>query len=207
MRETRAHVIWHHVQQCLRHTGTAQDDFAPEVAALYEKRTPLHARGVHFHGYAAGDNPYDVNRSNAQLLFRMLKPDGPSRLPVELEEAVVLALPQPFQNECLGELAARLGQLSAAMPAGADAPLTRQIHSPCELLRRAANAVERIAPMLEDNNSIGPEDAAHFPEALAAVNEVIGVCVTVNAQVAQAMQQMQAGKGGTVTRMRKAVGQ
>lgn len=187
MRETRAATIWHHVDQYLRHTRASQDDFAPEVAALYEQRTPLHARAIKFHAYAAGDNPYDVNRANAQLLFRMLKPDGPSRLPVELEEAVVLALPQPFRDECLRELAARLGLLAAPIPVGTDTTLLQQLKSPCELLRRAMAAVEPITQMLE-NGSICADDAEHFGVALQRLADLQSACVTVTAQIGMAMQ-------------------
>lgn len=187
MRETRAQVIHRHVDHYVRHSGAKEHDFADAVAALYQERTPLHLRCVDFHAHAAGGNPYDVLRANGQLLFRMLRPDGPTRLPVDLEEAVVLSLPEPFRGECQRDLAERLGLLAAALPAPADAPAGQHIKSPCELMRRAADAVERIAPMLEDGR-IGPEDAPHFASALAAVNDVMGACVTINAQVHQAMQ-------------------
>jgi hypothetical protein len=187
MRETRAHAIWRHVQLALRHTGATEADFAENVAALYLQRTPLHLRGIEFHAHVAGGDPYAVLRANAQLLFRMLKPDGPTRLPVELEEAVVLALPQPYQDEAQRDLAERLGRLAAPLPASSTASLREQVKSPCALMRSAADAVERIAPMLEDGH-IGAEDAPHFADALASLSEVMGLCVTLNAQIAQAMQ-------------------
>ena len=199
MRESRAHALFAHVQLALRHTGRTEAEFADAVVALYHARTPLHARAIEFHGHVAGSDPYDVMRANAQLLMRALKPGGPVRLPVDLEEALVLALPQPYQDECQRELAARLGLLSAPLPVAPDAAMAQQIKSPCELLRRAAAAVERIAPMLEDNKGIGPEDAAHFADVLKALNDVAGVCVTINAQVVQAMRQAQ---DSTVTPLR-----
>lgn len=187
LRETRAGVIWRHVDLYLRRTATKEHDFGDAVADLYQDRTPLHLRAIEFPAHVAGANPYDVMRARGQLLFRMLKPDGPTRLPVELEEAVVLALPAPFRDECLRDLAARLGLLAAALPEAADAPAGQQIRQPCELMRRTADAVERIAPMLADGR-IGPEDAPHFAAALASVNDVMGACVTINAQITQAMQ-------------------
>jgi hypothetical protein len=186
MHETRAAAIWRHVDHYLRRTGAKEHDFADAVAALYQQRTPLHLRGIEFHPHAAGSNPYEVMRANGQLLFRMLKPEGPTRLPVELEEAVVLSLPAPYRDECLRDLAERLGLLAAPLPAAAGAPLAQQVKSPCALLRSAADAVEKIAPMLEDGG-IGPEDAALFAPALAGLSEVMGVCVTLNAQIAHAM--------------------
>lgn len=116
MRETRAATVQAHVLMALRHSGTDQADFADDVASLYHERTPLHARGVEFHQHTRGADPYQVRRANEQLLFRMLKAGGPVRLPVELEEAVVMALPEPYRSECVRELAERYGLLAAALP-------------------------------------------------------------------------------------------
>lgn len=198
MRETRAHAIHAHVLAALRHSGITDGAFANDVAALYAARTPLEARSIQFHQWHPGLDATTVQRANAQLLFRMLRPDGPSRMPVELEESVVLALPQPYLADCQRELAGRMGLLAADLPAPVDAPLAAHLNSPVELMRRAAVAVERIAPMLEDGR-IGPEDAAHFTAALSALNDVAGACVTLNAQIHQAMQEPPAN----VTRMRR----
>lgn len=187
MRDTRTHVIHAHMLAALRHTALDQADFADDVARIYAARTPLHARNIEFHQHVRGTNPYDVKRANEQLLFRMLKPNGPVRMPVELEESVVLALPQPFRDECLAELAARYGLLAAALPTQADAPASEQVKSPCELMRKAAAAVERIAPMLEDGH-IGPEDNAYFGDALGAINRVQACCLTLSAQIAEAIR-------------------
>lgn len=187
MRETRAHTIHHHVLMALRHTGLDQQEFSDEVARIYLDRTPLHARSIDFHMHTRGSDPYQVRRANEQLLFRMLKPNGPVRMPVEVEEAVVLALPQPFRDECLRELAARYGLLAATIPVDGGASLPDQLRAPCELMRRAAVAVERIAPMLE-NGVIGPEDAPHFAAALRAINDLTAVNVTLSTQIADAME-------------------
>lgn len=198
MRETRAHTIHHHVLMAVKHTGLDQQEFADEVVRLYIDRTPLHARHIEFHQHVRGSDPYTVRRANEQLLFRMLKPSGPVRMPVEVEEAVVLALPQPYREECLRELSARYGLLAAAIPAGADASLSEQVRSPCELMRKAATAVERVAPMLEDNGLIGPEDYQHFPMALQAINEMLACAVTLSSQIAIAMHATASDNAATV---------
>lgn len=191
MRDTRAEVIYAHVLMALRHSGLDQADFADDVARLYMKRTPAHARGLQFHQHQRGVDPYGVKRANEQLLFRMLKPTGPVRMPAEVEEAVVLSLPQRYREECLAELSARYGLLAAPLPAADGAAIADKVKSPCELMRKGAAAVERIAPMLEDG-SIGPEDRAHFADALGALNDVVGCCTTLIAQIASAMREDQA---------------
>jgi hypothetical protein len=187
MRDTRAHAVYAHVLTALKHSGIDQGDFADDVARLYLERTPLHARSIEFHQHVRGGDPYAVRRANEQLLFRMLKPNGPVRMPVEIEEAVVLALPEPYRDECLRELNARYGLLAAAIPACSKASLADQVRSPCDLMRKAAAAVERIAPMLEDGR-IGPEDAAYFADALTAINAMMGCGVTLTTQIAEAMR-------------------
>ena len=116
MKTTRDQVIAHHVNMALRHcAAVTRESFADEVVDLYHQRTPLALRGIQFHAVEKGGDPYAVQRANAQLLFRMLQ--GPVRLAAELEEAVVLALPQPYQGACLSDLAARYGLLATPMPA------------------------------------------------------------------------------------------
>lgn len=202
MHDTRCGVVWRHVDMALRNEGRmTQENFAADVVDQYHQRTAPHLRSIEFHQHQRGGDPYKVQRLNAQLLFRM-RPDGPTRLPAEIEEAMVMALPVAYRNECLRELSQRYGLLAAEIPAAIDAPASAQMKSPCELLRRAAKAVERIAPMLDAGQGIGPEDAAYFSAALAAINDVQGICVTVVAQIARAMGEDPTG--GVVVQLRAA---
>lgn len=112
MRESRSAVITHHVRAALQHSGLSERVYACAVADSYRERTPLQARSVEFHAGGC----YDADaRSNAQLLRRML--DGQVRMPIDLEEPLVLSLPEPFRSACLRELAARTGHLAAPLPA------------------------------------------------------------------------------------------
>ena len=60
-------------------------------------------------------------------------------------------------------------------------------------MRKAAEAVERVAPMLEDN-VIDAADAPHFVPALEALNAMMGAGVTLSAQITRVMAQMQGGQ-------------
>lgn len=186
MHDTRTGVIWRHVDMALNNDGRlTQEGFAAAAVEHYCRRTPAHLRSIEFHQHQRGGDPYKVMRLNAQLLFRM-RPDGPTRMPVEIEEAVVLALPPTYRAECLRDLSQRYGLLAAEIPAAAHDSAAAHLRSPCELMRKAAAAVERIAPMLEDGK-VTADDAEHFPVALAAINDVQGACVTLVAQIAAAM--------------------
>src|SRR5690606_36872171 len=79
-------------------------------------------------------------------------------------------------------LLARSGLLYAPLPGTGQGG---ELVGPCELMRRAADAVQRIAPMLADLRITG-EDAQHFDAAEDALGKVMGACVTVTTQIAMA---------------------
>jgi hypothetical protein len=111
MRENRAQSIIHHIVLALANATTMRS-YATTVAGIYNERTAAAARGIEFHSTR---DPYADERANAQIVQRYV--DGRARMPVEIEEALVLALPEPFRGECKRELAARYGDLAAPIPA------------------------------------------------------------------------------------------
>lgn len=177
MRDTRTHAIHAHVLLALRHTGTDQVDFAADVVAHYQERTPLHAQLVEFHGHVAGTDPYEVRRANHQKLWRMLRTDGPVRLPADLEEAVVLALPQPFRHECLRELSARYGLLPVPLPADGAATGMACVGAFSSDFGEALQALSRT---LADGR-LQACDAKHAPDAIRCLEDVIAQATSLRA--------------------------
>ncbi len=177
MRETRAHVIEAHVAFALRHTGIDQADFAEDVARRYRDRTPLHARGVEFHEHERGADPYAVRRANAQLLFRMLRPDGPARLPVELEEAIVLSLPEPFLHECLRELNARYGLMAAPLPEVEGVEVTAAVGN---FTRDFGECLAALARTVSDGR-LETSDAKDAPAVIRELDDVIAGAISLRA--------------------------
>lgn len=170
MRETRSHAIYAHVRIALTHSGLDQMDFADDVARIYHERTPLHVRGIDFRQHQRGVDPYEVRRANEQLLFRMLKPNGPVRMAVEVEEAVVLALPERFRDECLRELSGRYGLMPAPLPAtnGIDA-----LTCVGEFSRDFGDCLVALAKTAADGR-LEPMDAAHAPEVISQLHDLVG---------------------------------
>lgn len=163
---TRDAVIHRHVTTAMMHArGMTRETFAADVVDLYHARTAPNLRAIAFHVAARGADVYEVQRANGQLLFRMLNPDGPTRLPVEIEEAVVLALPEPYRNECLRELANRYGLLAVPVPA-ADG-LGRLVHTG-EAVRKFGDVLLALAQTIGD----GHLDAADVDNAPRAVTEL-----------------------------------
>lgn len=166
MREPRSHTIGRHVRDALRHSGLTELAFATAVVEAYHSRVALHERGVEFHSGTTVDQMLDAQRANAQLLRRMLA--GQVRMPVDMEEAVVLSLPEPYRRRLLSELAGRYGLLAVPMPSD-DA--VKQHQALADLSREFGEAIERLAPMLADGH-IDASDAALAPAALRELHDL-----------------------------------
>lgn len=178
MRECRSAVITHHVRAAIAHSGLSERVFATEVAEAYDQRTPLHARSVEFRR----SRDYDADaRANAQLLRRML--DGQVRMPVDIEEPLVLSLPEPFRSACLRELAARTGHLAAPLPTARGAG---QAASAARLMAETAEAVHVLAEMLTDGR-IDEADRASIPRALLELSDIEAQCASLRATLLQAL--------------------
>src|SRR6185437_3792684 len=136
MRESRRQVIADHVMLAISRSALTERTYAQCVADLYMERTPLHARAIPF---AQSADPYADSEANRQTVKRML--DGRVRMAVDIEEALVLALPEPYRHALMAELAERLGLLAADQPA-ADA--TGQQHQVAELIAGAGAALEAL---------------------------------------------------------------
>jgi hypothetical protein len=177
MHDTRCGVIFRHVNQALKHVGqVTQDSFAADVAELYHARTASHLRGVQFHEAARSADIYQTQRLNAQLLFRMLNPTGPTRMPCELEEAVVLSLPQPFRNECLRELSNRLGLLAVPMPC----PTPGALVTLGEFVGAFGECVVELSQTIADGH-LDPHDAGNSARAVKELDALIAQATSLRA--------------------------
>ncbi|MGQ5251485.1 hypothetical protein ACULMA_04780 [Xanthomonas arboricola pv. corylina] len=161
-------------------------EYADAVVAHYHHSVDVADRVVDFHVASTAAQHEKATRLNTQTVRRLLS--GEIRMPVDLEEALVMALPREQRVDVLANLLARMGLMYARRPPQAD-DVVGQVGTPCELMRCAADAVQAIVPMLEDNHRIGPEDQQHFANALHAINDVQSACITLTAQIANAMPQ------------------
>lgn len=175
--KTRDQVVAHHVNMAMRHhAALTRESFADEVVALYHQRTPLAQRGIAFHQVERGTDPYAVQRANAQLLFRMLQ--GVVRMPAEIEEAVVLALPEPYRGRCLHDLAERYGLMAAQIPAVESGAQTASLG---ELASEFGEAVKAMAVTLGDGH-LTPADAPSAQLAIRELDELIAKATSLRAQ-------------------------
>lgn len=174
--ETRTEVIAHHVRRLTRETRTRLEDYSEDVLALWLDRTPDEARGEDFHG---GRDVIKRMAANTQKLRRWFNPQVSARPSVDVEEALVLALPEPYRAQCLQALALRYGGVFWRLPAGASPSLG----CAAELLQQCGEALSALAPALADNNEIDSRDPA--PVLLAARRELLDVQAVILSLVAR----------------------
>jgi hypothetical protein len=191
MHEHRANVIAHHIRVALQH-GLTMRRYATDVAAHYFDAVPLHVRGLTF---AASADPYANERHNAQLVTRFI--DGPVRMPVECEESLIAALPQPYRGELLRELSERVGLLAVPIPRDDGA---RAQTAAADVLRETGELITALASAMAD----GKLSNASLPMVQRALREVRDVQATVAGVEHQLLQAMAQAPKANVASIRGA---
>lgn len=178
MSETRQGAIAHHIRTAIAHSGLSLRSYATAVAAHYLASVPLHARGVAFHD---GGDVHADQKANAQLISRMV--DGTVRMPIELEESLILSLPISYQKAAQRELAERLGLLAAPLPSSDGA---RDHVAPAELMRETGEALTALAAIISANGRAALADTRRAVKELrdvqAMATSLIDQLVTATAQ-------------------------
>jgi len=170
--EPRSETIIRHVTQFMMAEKVSEATFANNVKDIYHGRvTNEKARVVRFH--EDGDAFEDM-KANAQLLFRMMKPAATSRLPVDLEEPIVLALPEERQRNLKAELAARYDLLAAPIPHNDP---EHNVFSLALLLKTTGGTIEALAPVIADG-VIDDNDLPHAKKALKEINKSLAELVS-----------------------------
>ncbi|MDR3389899.1 MAG: hypothetical protein P4L92_22915 [Rudaea sp.] len=185
MRETRQQTIVCHVTLAM--AATTMRCYATDVARIYAERTPVAMRDVEFHQTR---DPYADQRANAQIVQRYI--DGRSRMPVEIEEALVLALPEPFRGECKRELAARYGDLAAPIPSAAPgAPMA----DAGMLMAECGQALVELSQSYRDGVIVHGESGV-ARDAINKLTDVIAQATGLRERLIQALAPIQLRSAG-----------
>lgn len=170
----RQYELTHSARRVFDETALNSQSFAMRVAELYLKRTAPDVRNVPFR---LGDDPAADMRANAQTLRRYM--DGTVKaMPADLEDAWVLALPEPYRSECETALARRRGRLSVLAPddvQGADA------HALAGVMGASGELCAQFGRALSD----GRIDARERARMLAQSDSVIAAVLQFRAALTQ----------------------
>lgn len=180
--EPRSAVVFRYTQHAIHHCGLCVRKLATRIAEEYQSRVPQSLRVVAFHAGTTTASMFKAEVANAQLVGRFLS--GVVKLPADLEEAWVAALPDDVQRECRRELVRRYGFMAAEMPT---APSVRsESASIADLAREFGETVSALAPVLDDG-LIDARDAPHIKRALKESADLMAALVTLQAQLTAAL--------------------
>lgn len=110
----RQAVVYAYTRRMLDETAMNANSFALTVAELYHAQVAPDVRQVPLK-LGEGDALARALKDNGQILRRYM--DGTVKtLPADLEDAWVMALPEPYRSDCERDLARRRGRFSFALP-------------------------------------------------------------------------------------------
>lgn len=143
----RAQVLFRYTIEAIRNSGLNDQSFAAGVAEAYMASVAPAERIIAFHIGTDTATIDQANKRNAKLIERFR--NGTVKLPADLEEAWVAALPEPWRTDCARELARRYGFMGAKTPEG----------QPGSVLSTARMCIE-LGESLQAMAEVGPNGAA-----------------------------------------------
>ena len=179
--KSRADTIQYHVHAAQGQSGMKFKAWAAGVAAAYLKQIPKHRQVVQFHPLpevAQADELDRIMRLNAQIIRRMFDEDEAGCVPVDLEEFMVRALPQPHQANLIKALASRYGLLAARAPEGGDY-YGCDIEAAASLMDECGQSLKKLAPILADGRIDDNDCAQQKRDAANQLRGTMAVCVSL----------------------------
>lgn len=187
---TRQAVLIDHLQRMLNETGRSLADFSEHLAQAYEELVPEAHRALGLCAQPAEEGCEAYFRWKQALekaVHRFV--DGSVRIPVELEEAWLAALPGPYRGRCRHDLCVRMGVLPVEIPA--EETSAQDIG---DLLEAAGAEATAAAPVFADGR-MSEADAEHLP-ALIQANEISAAhSLTLAAKARKILRRIGKGDG------------
>lgn len=160
---TRSSVIFAHTRRMLAATNVGLRSWSWGVLKHYLELVSPNDRQVPLKSGVSDLELFKAERHNAQQIARYM--DGTIKaLPADLEDAWVMALPEPFRSDCERELAQRRGRYSERRHEATEEGRVRGIG---EMMIEFGQLMEAVAPAVKD----GKIDAADLPFARRILNE------------------------------------
>lgn len=183
--ETLDEVILRWVERYLRATNTSEETLALRVRELILVRTPERARVDR--DFPLKDDPFYVQDQGGQKIRRWANRNVSARMSVGVVEAMVMALPEPYQLHCKQELSQRLGGVFVPSPS-ANAP---EVTSVADFMREVGEMLNSWAVVSMDGIN-GEDDPAALQESIKQVDDVIGQAMRMKAILEGALVEAQA---------------
>lgn len=173
--ETRSGAIFRHTRAMLHASGCSLQTFSHRVVEQYHARVPEHLREVTFK--TSGDL-FRAAQTNAQHLSRWMNPDFEARMPVDMEEAWVAGLGEPYAKACRRDLARRYGLLDVPVMESGEC----DIAAVGTLTARFSDVLLSVAPTMADGK-IDTADLDHLPAALQELDNLCAAAVALRNRI------------------------
>lgn len=190
-------VLIAHAEQMRLRTGISHEEWAERVDAKYHELVPerhrsLPAPGLHdVHDAAAYRK---LLRAWDQNIRRYV--DGSLKFPMELEEAWIEALDEPWRTDCKRERSRRMGMVGAAIPEPGPAGDHRTWGN---ALQEFGRMTQTMGEVLSDG-VIDGSDAKDLPTLLNQIHAMQANLTSLEEKVNEALGEAQ----GTVREIRRA---
>jgi len=179
--ETRSECIIRHVRVFLRGSAMSEQSYAADVVEVYHARTPAGRRCMKFH---EGGDPYRDMRANGQIIGRIL--NGDVKMPVDLEESLILALPEEDARLCWVDLAERVGRLSVAHPQDGIEGMTADLG---RLASDFGQFFESAGPLLHDLSIDARDDRAQLMQARDRARQLVAQASGFVHEISEALRE------------------
>lgn len=203
-REPRSRTILRHTRQAIRDGRLRTLPFSERVSDRYLATVAPEDRVVPLKEEGATIESASAAKTKNGVYFDRLIRGVVKTFPVDLEDAWVEELPQPYRQHCESDLAARRGYAVVRDTLESDTP-DMQMADLGVALREAGEATIALAPIFA--NGVDASDAPLIPAALREVADVLGAFVQIRRlllKVATEEEAKQAAADGSdnATRMR-----
>jgi hypothetical protein len=173
----RQSVVYGYTRRMLDETATNANSFAMELAAQYIATVAPDVRTVALK-LGEGDDLIRALKANGQILRRYM--DGTVKtLPADLEDAWVMALPEPYRSDCERDLAQRRGRYSMCQ---LDPTESGQVVGLGELMKEVGQLCEALAPAVADG-VINRKDLPHARKILDTSDDVIAAVLSMRRRI------------------------
>lgn len=172
----RQSVVYSYTRRMLDETATNANSFAMAVAERYHQLVAPDVRQVNLR-LGEGDALIRAMDANGQILRRYM--DGTVKvLPADLEDAWVLALPEPYRSDCERDLARRRGHLCVRLETGDDSAVS----GVAQISTEFGELLGAIAPALADGH-INEADRVHALQILNKSDDLISAVLSVRRSI------------------------
>lgn len=175
--ELRTEVIFRHLRRLVRETGVSVEDYSEDVLRVWMERTSAEAR-ISGHDFRVTTPVFDRMSANGQKIRRWMSSEIKARPSIDVEECLVLGLPEPYQSDCRRDLARRYGLMDVPLPDEAGGDHVSDIAAMGDMAMRFGGLMQALAPILDDGQIDG-KDAPLIPHAMDECEKLIAKAIVV----------------------------